>query len=75
MEALRENNAALEKRWQKAKEELQVKELSLSEVALLAEQHQKQSAEALSLLKHQSSQEKALLKEQLVHCENHIAKL
>jgi hypothetical protein len=54
---------------------LQIKDLSLSEVSLLAEQQEKQSAEALSLLRQQFSQEKALLKEQLVHCENHIAKL
>jgi hypothetical protein len=75
IEALRENNAALEKRWVKAREELQVRELSLSEVSLLAEQQEKQSAEAVSQMRQQWGQEKAMLKEQLLHCENHIAKL
>lgn len=61
-EVLRESHSALEKRWQKAKEELQLKELSLAEVTLLAEQQDKQAAEALSLLKAQFAQEKAVLK-------------
>lgn len=75
IEALRENSANLEKRWQKAREELQLKDLSLSELSILAEQREKEATEALSLLRQQSAQEKALLKEQLLHCENHIAKL
>jgi hypothetical protein len=37
MEALRDNNALLEKRWQKTREELQLKELSLTEVTLAAD--------------------------------------
>lgn len=75
IEALRENSAILEKRWQKTRDELQLKDLSLSELAILAEQREKEAAEAISLMRQQSAQEKALLKEQLLHCENHIAKL
>jgi ribosomal protein L9 len=54
---------------------VQVKELSLAEVSLLAEQQEKQSAEAMAVLRQQWAQEKGLLKEQLLHCQNHIAKL
>ena len=75
IEALKENNAILEKKWQKTRDELQLKDLSLSEFTILAEQREKEGSEALNLLRQQSAQEKTLLKEQLVHCENHIAKL
>ena len=65
----------LEKRCHKLKDEFQIKELSLSEMTMVIEQHEKQSTEAMALIKHQFAQERSLLKEQLIHCENHIAKL
>jgi DNA-binding transcriptional MerR regulator len=52
-----------------------MKELSLSEMSTIIEQHEKQSVETLALVKQQFAQERSLLKEQLIHCENHIAKL
>ena len=42
---------------------------------ILIEQHDKQSVEALQLVKHQYTQEKSGLKEQIIQYENHIDKL
>lgn len=42
---------------------------------ILIEEHDKQSCEAVQLMKHQFAQEKSALKEQIVQNENHIEKL
>ncbi len=44
-------------------------------MTMAIEQQEKQSNEAISILKHQYAQEKGLLKEQLIQYENHVAKL
>jgi ribosomal protein L9 len=44
-------------------------------MAVTLETHEKQTAEAVFLLRQQHNQEKSVLKEQLIQCENHIAKL
>ena len=41
----------------------------------MIEEHDKQSVEALQMIKHQYAQEKSALKEQLIQYESHIEKL
>jgi ribosomal protein L9 len=65
----------MERKLQKMRDELDLKDCSLREVQLLMEDHDRQNVESLRLLKQQMGQEKGALKEQLIQCESHIEKL
>lgn len=66
---------SVERKWQKLREECELKDCSLHEMNAMIEEHDKQSVEALQLIKQQYTQEKSTLKEQLIQYESHIEKL
>ena len=66
---------SIERKWQKLREECELKDCSIQEMNIMIEEHDKQSVEALQLVKHQYAQEKGALKEQIIQNESHIEKL
>ena len=50
----------------KIKEECHLKDMSLNEISLSLSEHEKTSTETVTLLKHDFTQERSALKEQLI---------